>query len=87
VRFDIFTGKRLGAPVKVAPQPDGIAADGDDVWMASRSGSVQRFSARTGRPAGPPVKTGPLAGDIAASADVVWAEGTNDVVRIEPQHT
>jgi len=87
VRFDPLTGKRVGAPVKVAAQPDGIAADGDDVWVASRSGSVQRFSARTGRPVGPAVKTGPLAGDIAASAGVVWAEGTSDVVRIEPRGT
>jgi streptogramin lyase len=87
VRFDPLTGKAIGKPVKVAAKPDGIASDGDDVWVASRSGSVQRFSAKTGKPVGPAVKTGPLAGDIAVSAGVVWAEGTSDVVRIEPRGT
>ena len=48
VRFDALSGKALNT-VKVGRKPDGIAADGDDIWIATRSGTVERLDAKTAR--------------------------------------
>ena len=84
VRFDATTGKAL-SKVKVAHKPDGLADDGDTVWVATRSGIVERLDAETAKRLDPIDTKGPLAGDIAVSAGVAWAPGTDDLVRIEPR--
>jgi len=85
IRFDALSGKALDK-VKVGRKPDGIAADGDDIWVANRGGTVERLDAKTARRRGPAIDAkGPLSGDIVASGGVVWAAGTDDLVRIEPR--
>ena len=85
-RFDASTGKVLNK-VKVANKPDGIA-DGDDVvWVATRSGIVERLDAETAKRLEPIDTKGPLSGDIAASGGVAWAPGADDLVRIEPRES
>ena len=83
IRFDATTGKALDK-VKVALKPNGIAPDdGDLVWVATRSGMVERFDAKTAKRLTPIDTKGPLSGDIAVSAGVAWAPGADDLVRIQ----
>jgi DNA-binding beta-propeller fold protein YncE len=85
VRGDPRTGKPTAPPVKVGAKPQGIAVDGDDVWVAGRgSGTLTRIDARTGKAVGKPVAAGELGGFVAAASGVAWAAGTNDVIRVEP---
>ena len=87
VRFDATTGKALNK-VKVALKPDGIADDGDGVvWVATRSGIVERLDAKTAKRLEPIDTKGPLSGDIAVVGGVAWAPGADDLVRIEPRST
>jgi hypothetical protein len=84
IRFDATSGKALNK-VKVALKPDGIADGGDVVWIATRSGMVERLDAKTAKRLTPIDTKGPLSGDIAVSAGVAWAPGADDLVRIEPR--
>ncbi len=84
-RFDALDGKLLNK-LKVGREPDGIASEGDVIWVAERGGMVDRIDPKTAKPVAPPLDAhGPLSGDIAVRGGVVWASGTNDVVRIEPR--
>ena len=84
VRFDATTGKAL-SKVKVANKPDGIAIGDDEVWVATRSGIVERLDAKTAKRLESIDTKGPLSGDIAFSGGVAWAPGADDLVRIEPR--
>jgi DNA-binding beta-propeller fold protein YncE len=85
VRFDAITGKALNR-AKDALKPDGIADDGEGVvWVATRSGMVERLDAKTAKRSAPIDTKGPLSGDIAVVGGVAWAPGADDLVRIEPR--
>jgi len=84
-RLDTDSGRPAGEPVRVGPEPQGIAVDGDSVWVASRGdGTVSRIDVETGALLGRPVQAGELNGEIAAAAGVAWASSGREVVRIEP---
>jgi hypothetical protein len=69
----------------VANKPDGIAIGDDEVWVATRSGIVERLDAKTAKRLQSIDTKGPLSGDIAVSGGVAWAPGADDLVRIEPR--
>ena len=64
-------------------QPEGIATDGSVIWVANRSGTVDRINATSAERLKPIDAHGPLGPDIAVTRDFVWVSGTDDVVRIE----
>jgi DNA-binding beta-propeller fold protein YncE len=84
VRFDTITGKRI-AKIPMPEKPDGIAEDGDILWVATQSGFVQRVNSKTNKKVGPVIDPGPLTGDIQAELGVAWAAGPSYLVRIEPR--
>jgi hypothetical protein len=84
VRFDALDGKRL-AMISMPDKPDGIAEDGDILWIATQSGFIQRVNRKTNKKVGPVIDPGPLTGDIQAQLGVAWAAGPSYLVRIEPR--
>jgi hypothetical protein len=82
VRFDDISGKRI-AKIPMPDKPDGMAEDGDILWVASQSGAVQRVNTKTNKKVGPVIDPGPLTGDIEAELGVAWAAGPSYLVRIE----
>jgi hypothetical protein len=82
VRFDALDGK-LKAKIPMPLKPDGLAEDGNVLWVACQSGFVQRVNEKTGKKIGSEIDTGPLTGEIAAQLDVAWAAGPSYLVRIE----
>ena len=83
--LDPGTGRPGGKPIGVGPRPQGIAVDGNSVWVASRGdATVSRIDVETGAVVGRPVAAGELSGEIAAAAGVAWASSVREVVRIEP---
>jgi hypothetical protein len=82
VRFGNTDGK-LMAKIPMPLKPSGIADDGDILWVASQSGSVQRVSQKSNLKVGGEIDTGPLTGQITAILGVAWAAGPSYLVRIE----
>ena len=81
-KFDSVDGRKL-AQVRMPLDPEGIAVDGDILWVACGSGVVQRVSSKSGRKVGGEIDTGPLTGQIDALLGVAWAAGPDYLVRIQ----
>ncbi len=77
---------KVAATIPVAGGPDGIAVDGDDVWVTSaNTGTLTRLAAGTNERSGAPVRVGNNPDEVAASGGVVWVANTEDgtVSRVE----
>ena len=66
--------------------PDGIAVDGNVVWVSnSRGNALTRISAETNRRIGGPIAVGTNPDEVEAADGVVWVSNTDDgtVTRLE----
>jgi hypothetical protein len=80
--FDTATGKPA-ARIPMPPKPAGLDWEGELLWVASKTGFVQRVHPKSARKVGDPIDTGPLLGPIDLSLGVAWATGPSYLVRIE----
>ena len=74
------------AEIPAGDGPDGLAADGEIVWVANARGdALTRIDATTNRSVGDPVQVGRNPDGVAAADGVVWVTNTDDgtVTRIE----
>jgi YVTN family beta-propeller protein len=79
----------LGSPVRLSsvdqPGPDGLAAQGNSVWISPSSGQLTRLDATTGSIA-QQLDSNATPGQIAAGYGAVWGTDTfaDDVIRVDP---
>ena len=79
-------GAKVAATIPVGGGPDGIAVDGDDVWVSSADdGTVTRLDAKSNKRSGAPVSVGSNPDEVAAAGGAVWVANTDDgtVTRLE----
>jgi YVTN family beta-propeller protein len=81
---DFGTASVVGDPISVPELPVGIAADGEDVWVGSRSaGELSRITDPEGDPSTIPVGGNPEG--VAVGFESVWvADGSDNVLRVDP---
>jgi DNA-binding beta-propeller fold protein YncE len=76
---------RVVATIRAGNGPDGIAVDGNTVWVSnSRGDELRRIDAEIGR-VGEPVPVGQNPDEVEAEDGVVWVSNTDDgtVTRVE----
>jgi serine/threonine protein kinase/DNA-binding beta-propeller fold protein YncE len=80
------TRPRAVATIPAGDGPDGIAVDGDVVWVSnSRGNTLTRLDPGSNQPIGDPVPVGRNPDEVEAADGVVWVANTDDgtVTRLE----
>jgi YVTN family beta-propeller protein len=83
---DKAKGPEVVATIRAGDGPDGIAVDGDSVWVSnSRGGTLTRLSTKTNKRVGRPITVGTNPDEVEAANGVVWVANTGDgsVTRVE----
>jgi YVTN family beta-propeller protein len=78
--------KVLARAIPAGDGPDGIAVDGNRVWVSnSRGNALVRIDTDTDEPAGDPIPVGTNPDEVEARDGVVWVANTDDgtVTRLE----
>ncbi len=81
---------KVVAEIPAGDGPDGLAADGEIVWVANARGdTLTPIDATTNKATGDPVPVGRNPDGVAAADGVVWVTNTDDgtVTRIETERT
>ena len=79
-------GPEVVATIQAGNGPDGIAVDGNDVWVSnSRGNTLTRLSTETNKRVGRPIQVGINPDEVEAAGGVVWVANTDDgsVTRVE----
>jgi YVTN family beta-propeller protein len=80
------SGPRVLKTIPAGDGPDGIAVDGDTVWVSNSKGNtLTRLNAATDKHAGPAITVGRNPDEVEARNGVVWVANTDDgnVTRLE----
>jgi YVTN family beta-propeller protein len=66
-------GPRVSATIPVGGSPDGMAVDGDLIWVTDQEkNAVRRVNAATNKPSGPPIPVGRNPDGVAAEDGIIW---------------
>ena len=84
--IDALTG-RAAPPIQVGGGPDGLALDGQTLWVSEgRDGTVSHLDTTSGKPVSAQFDAGPGARGIAVAHGSVWVAniGAQTVSRLDP---